>query len=284
MSNPWAQFGRRPSVHGQPRVTAGARRVGELPMPPALGDLMHWFDFSDIDTLFQDIASTVPVTADSQPIRSILNKGFDGTKLATGGAQVIFVENFIFVENLINARAGGEFGGTEVLSAVIAAGGINQQVTIASVQRVDSQGANAAHYYGWDTNKASLRDDIGGAGRDYDGLLGGITFRPNTGAAIANFVSHWFYAALDTSPGADIAKTRDSTIGTELSFSAVGTNPFVGPGEVLAIGDLDLSGLDLNTLRGNMGMVLIWNTFLNTADRNAIPDYFEAYYDGVFPI
>lgn len=90
MPNPFSQFGRKPSVHGQPRVTAGARR---FPSSPAANPFM-WLDFTDPSTLFQDVAGTIPVVNGST-IRRIDNKGFNPQNPADATATMQYIENVI---------------------------------------------------------------------------------------------------------------------------------------------------------------------------------------------
>ena len=73
MGNPWAQFGRKPAVHGQRVVSAGSRN---LFAPAQQNHLHHWFDLTDAGTVFADIAGLVPA-GQGDPVLRITNKGFD---------------------------------------------------------------------------------------------------------------------------------------------------------------------------------------------------------------
>ncbi len=278
MGNPFEQAPTRP--FGIQSISAGSRRVVPIPVPPNIPDLMHWFDFTDPEQLFQDTGSTIPVEDNDDSILSILNKGFDGTKLTEDGIASAPV---LYKTDRFNGLSTGFFNGVMLLSAVIAAGGIDQQVTIASTQLVGAQGPFDAFYYGWQTNRAGLRDNIGG-GRNWEGQLAGATVVPNAGGGYGSSELHWFYGAMNIPPNVDNAKSRDDESGPETSQSLATFNPFVNPGQVFAIGDTSNSGLDSQTLHGEIGEVLVWNTFLDQANRNLIPDYFEAKYGGVFPI
>jgi len=81
------------------------------PSPPALDDILHWFDFTDISTLFQDTGGLTPVTSNGQVIARINNKGSDATNLiqATAAQQPTYdTAKFSF--------PAGSFDGTDALT------------------------------------------------------------------------------------------------------------------------------------------------------------------------
>lgn len=55
-------------------------------LPPALANLIHWYDFDDLTTLFQDLAGSTPVTTPGQFIRRVNDKGTVGTDLTDTSA------------------------------------------------------------------------------------------------------------------------------------------------------------------------------------------------------
>lgn len=57
---------------------------------PSQLDLAWWYDFSDLTTLFQDTAGTVPVTADGQAVELIVDKGPFGINLVATGTGGIY--------------------------------------------------------------------------------------------------------------------------------------------------------------------------------------------------
>ena len=69
----------------------GAIRMTGLDVVLALSPFAY-YDPSDIDTLFQDAAMTVPVTADSDPVGAILDKSGNGNHLtqSTAGARPLY--------------------------------------------------------------------------------------------------------------------------------------------------------------------------------------------------
>lgn len=79
MPNPFAQFGRRPAVHGQPGVTAGSKRSG--PVIIAGKRVAWWADFTDLNTLFQDLARTNPADTNGQVVEAVTEKGPQGWHL-----------------------------------------------------------------------------------------------------------------------------------------------------------------------------------------------------------
>ena len=64
-------------------------RFVTLPPPsiPQEGDMAHWWDFTDIDTLFQNTGGSTPVTADADPIHRINDKGSATKELTQPGAD-----------------------------------------------------------------------------------------------------------------------------------------------------------------------------------------------------
>lgn len=80
----------------------GARRRASAPSVPfnpsqlfAQGELGAWYDPSDMSTMFQDTAGTVPVTADGQTVARINDKSGNGNHAtqATAAARPLFRDN-----------------------------------------------------------------------------------------------------------------------------------------------------------------------------------------------
>lgn len=65
MPNPWPQ--RSPSTFGIRPATAGYKK-------PKVAQLAVWYDLTDISTLFQDLAMTIPVTANGQTVEAVADK------------------------------------------------------------------------------------------------------------------------------------------------------------------------------------------------------------------
>lgn len=66
--------------------------------PDALTNLLSWYDFSDISTLYQDTGLITPVTANGQNIRGVSDKGSGGVNL-TKDAQSPASKDITLVEN-----------------------------------------------------------------------------------------------------------------------------------------------------------------------------------------
>ena len=54
--------------------------------PPGFEGVVHWYDFSDPATLWQDEGRTVPAVADEDEIVAISDKGYGGDHLYSGAA------------------------------------------------------------------------------------------------------------------------------------------------------------------------------------------------------
>lgn len=146
MSNPWAQFGRRPAVHGQPKVTAGSRRAAgaqDFSNPPALANLQHWFDLTDAPTVFSDVAGTILATNGSN-VRNITNKGFDGQAIIDAGTVPKYATGVVNGLNVLNDTVFTVLGSTMVNGT--GAGGF----AFATVSRRTDTLAAAAATIGWD--------------------------------------------------------------------------------------------------------------------------------------
>jgi hypothetical protein len=72
-----------PFIKGVVTDEKGAVRTAPFvsPGPPALANLVHWYDFDDLTTLWQDIAGTIPVTTPGDPLARVDDKGTFGTDL-----------------------------------------------------------------------------------------------------------------------------------------------------------------------------------------------------------
>jgi hypothetical protein len=55
---------------------------------PVISDMTSWIDASDVTTLFQDEAGTIPVEKDGDPVRLILDKSGNGNHMRPVGAVV----------------------------------------------------------------------------------------------------------------------------------------------------------------------------------------------------
>lgn len=70
---------------------AGRRRVSGF-TPASLSGLIAWYDPSDLTTLFQDFAMTVPVTTDGQAVAAIADKSGNGrhARQVTAGFRPVY--------------------------------------------------------------------------------------------------------------------------------------------------------------------------------------------------
>lgn len=77
--------------------------------PDLISNLEFWLDSNDINTLFQDSAGTIPVTADGQNIGAWLDKNAGILK----GTQTVTNKFPLYKENIQNSKSGILFDGTD---------------------------------------------------------------------------------------------------------------------------------------------------------------------------
>jgi hypothetical protein len=81
-------------------MTPGSGWQSNSTQPPSPADIVTWWDFSDLTTMFTDDEGTVPVASDEDPVRNVTNKGSDSITLVTGAASTDVVYNTGFQNSL----------------------------------------------------------------------------------------------------------------------------------------------------------------------------------------
>jgi len=77
--------------------------------PDSLSNQYSWHDFSDINTLFQDVAKSIPVTSDVDPIRLVVDKFADADNLTAPSDAV----RPLYKTNIQNSLSVGLWNGVD---------------------------------------------------------------------------------------------------------------------------------------------------------------------------
>ncbi len=221
-----------------------------VPVPPAAANLLHWFDFTDAPTVFQDVGGTVLATNGSN-VRNVTNKGSDGQAMVDAGT----VPKYIF--GVINGLNALDDSATAVLATIMANGSDAAGFTFASVARRTDSLFGAAPFAGWDfvteLNHASLTATGWRTRVPGDALF-------NTGKADVTDEWVWNYGAIDAAGNRAIQTSGAPPIG------GAGTYGAVAGGESLQF----LGG------NGQLAEFLIWDRALTPTELTALVAYFDA--------
>ncbi|HAC56811.1 MAG TPA: hypothetical protein DCF73_00500 [Rhodobiaceae bacterium] len=118
---------------GQKRALLGARPAWTLALLFASGEIGVWYDPSDISTLFQDAAGTIPVTAYGQPVGRILDKSGNGIHAtqSTSSARPLWQED-------TNGKPGLKFDAVNdfLVTSSINLSAVDSQFTCAGVRKL----------------------------------------------------------------------------------------------------------------------------------------------------
>jgi len=99
MPNPFSQVPSKP--FGIQSISAGVKPGPTGPMPPALANLQHWYDFTDESTVWADANGTIPATNGSNILR-VDNKG---NEVTVPFLNTIVVQAMEYRTNVINGLA-----------------------------------------------------------------------------------------------------------------------------------------------------------------------------------
>lgn len=156
-------------VASQAGIGSGAFSVSSI---FAAGDPGCWYDPSDIATLFQDAAGTVPVTASGQPVGRMLDKSGRGNHLtqATAAARPTYTVAgalrylaFDGVDDFMVATAATMSLGQKLTSWVAMTRGANAVTAVAelSATTASNPGCFILRYLGTGSIGWGLRGDVG---------------------------------------------------------------------------------------------------------------------------
>ncbi len=231
--------------------------------PPALAELIHWYDFDDLSTLWQDIAGTIPVTTPGQSLPRVDDKGTFGTDLTDESAGQFRTPMWGF------SNGTGEYdspvgGFNKVLSSQVSPGISGSELTMAWVADRDDGDTGTANVATWMSVQGIQLDQF--SGNNLQGFTNGIGVNGLfvTRALLGAMFIHRFPSAMEL---------RDSQHSGFLSaVNAVFTNPIAN--QDLSVGAESAgSGAEW---RGIIKAVFIWNKALTTQEIQDFKDFTTA--------
>lgn len=157
-------MGRRLGLRGR-SIASGAPLTLSALLDSAGSDLMHWWDFTDTSTMFQETAGTTPI-ADGQTLKRVNDKGTNADNLTEATNAPVW-----------SAQASGvpafaAFDTTKILTAAIGGGAGYSDVSVFMVVRKDDA----------DTTGAVIASAA--AGSHSGTYQGGVTIHPPFQTAI----------------------------------------------------------------------------------------------------
>jgi hypothetical protein len=246
--------------------------LGPAP-PPAFANVQHWFDFTDLATVFSDQAGTVPSVLGGA-IRHVVNKGLDGTPATTtdGDATTVTLLDSGIVVGGVERTIGQSLDSTHALTLNHALPGGASGAAFAMLVRAEQAMTAARTIFAW-----------GGMGANMVGNAGGPDPAPwNFSISGGGFIVsakpvvpfEWVSIIVSKDGGTQDYFSRVS--GTpELNSSPSPYSPVTFPGPGMTIFS---TGNDIVEL----GELIIWDRALTLAERDAATAYFDTKY-GTLP-
>lgn len=226
-------------------------------LPNSIAGLVGWWDFSDITSLFQDDARTVPITADGQTIGGVTDRSGSGNHLSqvTAGSRATYkvgVQNGLSVARLDGTSDDWDIGDLSSLTEgeIFGAWKIDVDPPVAVAQSgLWRFGTGAVTRF--PNTDAIIYDEFG------------TTVRKTTGDPTDDLTNFFLYNVISTSA------EWTSYINAVLHFTTP-TNTVAFSATAV------LGGISGANFDGDMGEVALFNKKLSSADRRAMRNYFNA--------
>lgn len=220
---------RRPRILTQSWESQGFGGNAQQRQPPAMQGIVHWYDFSDLTTTWQDEASTIQAVSHEDEIVTITDKGYGGDKLYSGAATDPEVDltthirpSALFLNQTLNADTAVN-GGIE--KGLLAPWSV--MVIAATEQTGTTQYITYWDGIAWNSMLLTAGDVIQGHGAESTGTVTGDTVF----AAISNWTDSdnevTYYYNLDagsideTNPDPVIADNATMRIGATTAAASV---------------------------------------------------------------
>ncbi len=199
-------------------------------LPPAQGDLLHWWDFSDLSTLFQDTGGSTPVTISGQSIARIDDKGTAGDNLTqdTAGTRPTY-------NDVIHSIGVGDFDGGDAIGIPSLSGSQGPGAATYSMAIIYAHDDIAFDFYavangsnewapGGDADSSMSMAGSGGAGSVNPSGVGTVRAALKTIRA-ANTQETWFSQDVATVTSSNTSNPMNDEIGY-----TIGSNTITGGG------------------------------------------------------
>lgn len=234
-------------------------------VPPQQSSILHWFDFTDNSTTWQDTSATTPANANGESIARVDNKGSasDNPIQATGAAQPTLSNNYNGDFGLLVAQ----FDGGDTLEVTIASG-LGEDAGGYSWAYVASHAATTVSDWvlGWESTLGLAAQ---GGGDDVVTMYTGGSgqFNTNTLTADEIFATAWVERTDDTQ---QMYMNLDASISSQANASN-------GPADSqdLVIGGINSGNASMD---GYIAEIVIWNTELVAADITEWQNYTASKY------
>lgn len=237
----------------------------DLPLlPPAPENLVHWFEFDALGTMWQDEARTIPALIANDPIFIMDNRGYDGT-----GVTAIIPSQRPVLDSTTHPSLTAAFNNTNVLvgNGTVVGDmdkGLKRPWAYAVAFSEDANDSDGAWVYMWD-NTFRIAVTVLSTTDVIESPSQWATTDPTTITA-------------DLMNGVQTNAGPDNEIDTQFSIVAAptvttGVDFAIGDKKKFFIGSFSPSAPPTASLSGNIGHVLQWDRELTAAERLA----YEAY-------
>lgn len=261
-------FGQLKPVPGKIHsVSAGIKKAVPAPVdPPAQGNLQHWFDFTDVSTLWQDVPGTIPAVNGAR-VLSADNKGFESDRLQQPGPAP--GQEPRLLTNVVNGLSvlDSDLGSALLASTpAVNPSGVAGMTMGLVARRTDLIAASVAFFWGFGANFISALGPV--PNPNWEGNALGIVSAVDSGKLIV--IDEWIWAYLSLS-------AADNNLRVAGVAEVNNTDPYVQqPGGLGSFISFDL-------IRGvQFAEGLIWDKDLSPAERTGFISYVDGKY-GVMP-
>ncbi len=237
---------------GRPSVVNGA---GAL-VPPDFANIAHWYDFTDLSTLWQDTSATTPVASNNDPVARVDDKvGGVNILQDTANAEPLYKESPAGVRSQLN----NDFFDDNTASA-FASG--NFTVAVCWIWRAVS---TTSYVWTWQQLDAWVQQASSGSVnvRMANTFVGASTPVGYTGEPVAV----WQY-----DDGANAQRGRGSWETSD--FTSAGTS--LGPTASDNLAIMNYSGTGSNAYSSEIKEWIAWSGALSSGDRAALQTYFAS--------
>ena len=242
-------------IYSDPNIRAIAPRISGVAVfvPTDIAGLELWLDFADITTLFQDVAQTVPVTADGDLIRAVTDKSGSGND----ASQAVATREPIYKTPVQNSLSICRFDGANddlTLTGITVASG---SFTFFAASNPTNNPGEREYFFDCATGRLLICNNASGSGNVgwYDG-----TWRTIAAATFTSQILTWVF----TSGGNGEVFRNGASLGTAAySAKAIGGTTNLG----------STSGGESDSWKGDFYEFLIYSSALSSANRALVRNY-----------